>query len=205
MSLRDTPSFNSNIASSNEISICTSQNDFIEADWIFAYGSLIWNPEVDFETAELGKVFGKHRNFCIQSTMYRGTPECPGVVLGLDKGGSCVGMAFKLRSSTRKKSLELLYRREMPNKIYKPTLVNVHLQTTGLRIQALTFAANREHSSYMCLTDDQLIDRLNVCVGDRGPNKDYALNTWQALKDKGVRDARLEKIATRLLRLNSCV
>jgi glutathione-specific gamma-glutamylcyclotransferase len=203
MSLRDTSSFSTGVASSNDLGIGISHDDFIEADWIFAYGSLIWNPEVDFEIAELGKVFGKHRNFCIQSTMYRGTPECPGVVLGLDQGGSCIGMAFKLRRSTRKRSLELLYRREMPNRIYKPTLVNVHLQTTGLRIKALTFAANREHSAYMCLTDDQLIDRLSMCVGDRGPNKDYALNTWQALKDKGVKDARLERIATKLMQLNN--
>jgi glutathione-specific gamma-glutamylcyclotransferase len=205
MSLRDTSSSNSSVASSNETGSCILQNEFIEADWIFAYGSLIWNPEIDFELAELGKVYGKHRNFCIQSTMYRGTPECPGVVLGLDQGGSCVGMAFKLRPSTRKKSIDLLYRREMPNRIYKPTLVYVHLQTSGLKIKALTFAANREHAAYMCLTDDQLIDRLSVCVGDRGPNKDYALNTWQALKDKGVKDARLETIATRLLRLNGGV
>jgi glutathione-specific gamma-glutamylcyclotransferase len=192
MMLRETLPFNVDVALSNEVRSIAPQNDFMEADWIFAYGSLIWNPEIDFEVSELGKVFGKHRNFCIQSTMYRGTPERPGVVLGLDHGGSCVGMAFKLRPSSRAKSLELLYRREMPNNIYRPTLVNVYLQTAGLRVKALTFAANREHSAYMRLTDDQLIERLSVCVGDKGPNKDYALNG-------------LERIATQLLQSKRCV
>jgi cation transport protein ChaC len=85
------------------------------ADWVFGYGSLIWNPEVDFNRSELGRVHGYHRAFCIRSTRYRGTPEQPGVVLGLERGGSCVGVAYQLRHETRRHSIERLYEREMLN------------------------------------------------------------------------------------------
>jgi glutathione-specific gamma-glutamylcyclotransferase len=201
MSLKDHSTFAPAIDAENSSLL----DDYVCADWVFAYGSLIWNPEIDFESAHLGKVFGHHRNFCVQSTKYRGTPASPGVVLGLDQGGSCVGMAFKLRTSTKADSLDKLYRREMLNKIYTPTLVNVHLQGTDNKVKALTFAANRQHTAYMCLTDEQLIGRLTICAGDRGANKDYALNTWLALKEHGVKDERLEKIAQKLMRLDARV
>jgi glutathione-specific gamma-glutamylcyclotransferase len=179
-------------------------DEYIWADWVFAYGSLIWNPEVDFESAHIGKVYGRHRNFCVRSTKYRGTPAAPGVVLGLDTGGSCVGVAYELKQATKTQSIKKLYQREMLNRIYIPTLVNVYLGSNRL-VRALTFAANRRNDAYLSMTEDQLFNRLNVCVGDRGANKDYALNTWQALKAHGVHDERLEKIATRLMRSNCSV
>jgi glutathione-specific gamma-glutamylcyclotransferase len=173
------------------------EDEPILADWVFGYGSLIWNPEVDFESSHIGKVYGRHRNFCVRSTKYRGTSASPGVVLGLDTGGSCIGVAYELRQATKIQSIEKLYKREMLNRIYIPTLVNVHLKNRQL-VRALTFVANRRNDSYVCLTEDQLFNRLNVCVGDRGANRDYALNTWEALKAHGVHDERLEKIAARL-------
>ena len=80
----------------------------------------------------------------------------------------------------------------------------MHLGNNQL-VRALTFVANRSHDAYLSISDDQLFNRLNVCVGDRGANKDYALNTWRALKAHGVRDERLEKIATRLIQSNCSV
>jgi glutathione-specific gamma-glutamylcyclotransferase len=180
------------------------EDEYIWADWVFAYGSLIWNPEVNFESAHIGKVYGRHRNFCVRSTKYRGTPASPGVVLGLDSGGSCVGIAYELKQVSKIQSIKKLYQREMLNRIYIPTLVNVHLGNNRL-VSALTFVANRRNDAYLSITEDQLFNRLNVCVGDRGANKDYALNTWQALKAHGVHDERLEKIATRLMRSNCSV
>jgi glutathione-specific gamma-glutamylcyclotransferase len=187
---------------SNNETIDFCEDEYIWADWIFAYGSLIWNPEVDFESSRVGKVYGRHRNFCVRSTQYRGTPALPGVVLGLDTGGSCVGVAYELSQATKTQSIKKLYKREMLNRIYTPTLVNVHLGNNQL-IKALTFVANRSNDAYLSMTEDQLFNRLNVCVGDRGANKDYALNTWAALKAHGVHDERLEKIATRLIQ-SSC-
>ncbi len=187
--------------SSKEEIVDFGDDEYIWADWVFAYGSLIWNPEVDFDSSHIGKVYGRHRTFCVRSTKYRGTPTSPGVVLGLDTGGSCIGVAYQLSQATKTQSIKKLYQREMLNRIYIPTLVNVHLGAKQL-VRALTFVANRRNDAYLSMTEDQLFNRLNVCVGDRGANKDYALNTWHALKAHGVRDERLEKIATRLIQSN---
>ena len=121
--------------------------DVVLADWVFGYGSLIWDPEVDFEEESLARVHGYHRAFCIRSTLYRGTPERPGVVLGLDRGGSCVGVAYRLRHATRRESITRLYDREMRNRIYQPTLVSVTL-CSGRQVRALTFVADRSHEGY---------------------------------------------------------
>jgi glutathione-specific gamma-glutamylcyclotransferase len=196
------------LSSNSNQPVVIPKDEYIWAEWVFAYGSLIWNPEIEFESAHLGKVFGKHRSFCVQSTMYRGTPSEPGVVLGLDHGGSCIGIAYKLTPESKTHSIEKLYAREMPLRIYIPTLVNVHLQGSNEPearvVKALTFVANRCHQAYLSMSDEQLLGRLRHCVGDRGANKDYALNTWEALKARGVHDHRLDKIASQLLALE-CV
>jgi glutathione-specific gamma-glutamylcyclotransferase len=177
---------------------------YLTADWVFAYGSLIWNPEIDFEEAHVARVYGFHRNFCIQSTKYRGTPADPGVVLGLDQGGSCIGIVYKLIPSGKTQAIERLYEREMINRIYRPIVVDVHLTVDSAncsvkKVPALTFAANRAHDGYLELAEDQLIRRLKGCSGERGPNKEYAINTWLALQARGVSDSRLKRIAEQLL------
>jgi glutathione-specific gamma-glutamylcyclotransferase len=91
--------------------------NLVVADWVFAYGSLIWNPEISYERAVLGRVYGRHRNFCVRSTKYRGTPDSPGVVLGLDQGGSCLGVAYKFCEKDKLTSIEQLYKREMLNQV----------------------------------------------------------------------------------------
>ncbi len=178
------------------------EEEYLEEDWVFAYGSLIWNPEISYEKAIIGRVFGFHRDFCIRSTKYRGTPTDPGVVLGLDRGGSCVGVAYQLKPSNKRQSLEQLYRREMLNSIYRPTRVRVYLENQCddqiSEVTALTFVANRQSNAYLELEEEDLISRIAQCVGERGPNIDYALNTWQALKSRGVKDERLERLAEKL-------
>ncbi len=168
------------------------------SDWVFGYGSLIWNPEIEFERAEMARVHGFHRAFCIRSTRYRGTPEDPGVVLGLDRGGSCIGVAYRLHRATRKRAIEALYEREMLNHVYVPTLVGATLRS-GPQIRALTFVANRDNDAYQRLSETEILRRLSCCHGRRGPNKEYAINTWRALQERGVHDARLARIAHQLL------
>ncbi len=171
--------------------------ELLLADWVFGYGSLIWNPEIDFERADLGRVHGYHRAFCIDSRHYRGTPDDPGVVLGLDRGGSCIGMAFKLRHATRRQSIEQLYAREMPDHVYVPRRVAVTL-TTGRQVRALTFVANRRSETFRELHEDEILRRLSACCGQRGANRDYAINTWHALQEHGVHDARLGRLVRQL-------
>jgi cation transport protein ChaC len=168
------------------------------SDWVFGYGSLIWSPEFDFDRAELGRVHGYHRAFCIRSTVYRGTPQAPGVVLGLDRGGSCIGVAYRLRHATRRRAIEGLYAREMPNRVYVPVLAAVTL-ASGTQVRALAFAANRASDAYLRLAEPEILRRLADCHGQRGANRDYALNTWRALQERGVHDARLARLAHQLL------
>jgi cation transport protein ChaC len=166
-------------------------------DWVFGYGSLIWDPGFDFEEAGLGQVHGYHRAFCIRSTRYRGTPERPGVVLGLDRGGSCIGMAFRLRPATRHRAVDALFEREMTGGVYVARTLQVVLGQ-GRRVSALAFVANRSSLSYERLTDDEIVRRLSDCCGQRGRNREYALRTLHSLADHGVHCPHLGRIGHRL-------
>ena len=168
------------------------------AEWVFAYGSLIWSPEFDHDLAQPARLHGYHRAFCIGSVHYRGTPEAPGVVLGLDRGGSCAGVAFHLRGEGRRESLGRLHAREMLGGVYRPVVAAVTLRD-GRRVRALTFVADRASPDYLRLDDDETLRRLRNCTGSRGANRDYALETWRALGDHGIRDGGLARLCRALL------
>ena len=167
-------------------------------DWVFGYGSLIWNPEFDHDRAEPGRLHGYHRAFCIGSVHYRGTPEAPGVVLGLDRGGSCTGVAFHLRGERRRESLERLYARELLGGVYRPVVASVTLHDGGA-VRALAFIADRSSPDYLRLGEAETLRRLRACAGSRGANRDYALETWRALCEHGIRDARLARLCRALV------
>ncbi len=172
-----------------------------DVDWVFGYGSLIWNPEIEYEQAELARLHGWHRSFCVSSTLYRGTADEPGVVLGLDRGGSCVGVAYRLRFESREDALRQLHEREIPSwdaRVYRPLVAEVRLG--GERsVRALTFAADRERPTYARLSDEEILRRLQICRGARGANREYAINTLRALEAHGVHDVRLTRLVRRLL------
>lgn len=169
----------------------------LPAHWVFGYGSLIWHPDFDYAERHLVRVYGYHRAFCINSTRYRGTPEAPGVVLGLDRGGSCHGVAYRIEPGAEVEIVERLYQREMPNHVYTPRLLPVRLRD-GRSIEAITFVARRDHQSYMRLSHPEILRRLSSCRGRRGHNREYAINTWRALREWGIEDAGLAAIAREL-------
>ncbi len=127
----------------------------VDTDWVFGYGSLIWNPEIDYERAMLARAHGYHRAFCITSRHYRGTAEAPGVVLGLDRGGSCIGLAFRLHRDQRHRAIEHLYAREMLGDVYRPTLAAITL-ADGSQVRALTFVANRTSADWLSRDEEQV-------------------------------------------------
>lgn len=169
----------------------------IPANWVFGYGSLIWDPGFEYDERHKVVIHGYHRAFCIRSTRYRGTADNPGVVLGLDRGGSCHGVAYRLRDDQAPTVIERIYRREMMNQAYDPRLVPIRL-ADGRRIRALTFTARHAGSSYVKLDEAEVVRRLKHCAGARGPNCDYAINTMKALTEWGIKDSRLAAIVRQL-------
>ena len=162
--------------------------------WVFGYGSLMWNPGFDYVRAEPAMLRGYHRSFCVTSTRYRGTPERPGLVLGLDRGGCCRGIAFMVAEREVDTVLRELWAREMPRKVYSPRLVHVTLAKDH-RVPALTFVADRAHEAYTGRLElDAMARTIADCSGARGPNADYLFNTLRHLDTLGIRERRLDEL-----------
>jgi cation transport protein ChaC len=176
-------------------------------DWVFGYGSLIWNPGFEFRSAHLARLHGYHRQFCIRSARYRGTTQDPGIVLGLAQGGSCTGMVFELEPGGRKAALHALFEREMPGGFYVPRMLPVYpldpqaragVGTSARPRLALAFVANTRSPAFVRLPEAEILRRLKECAGERGPNSEYALRTHDSLRARGVRCSVLQGFVQRL-------
>jgi len=177
--------------------------------YVFGYGSLIWKPGFSFLSAHPARLHGFHRRFCILSHRYRGTPEVPGLVLGLDRGGSCRGIVFRVAGSEAAAVLAYLEEREMSGGVYQRRLLPVRLldgpgsrsdgiQPAGTR-RAVTFVADPGSGAYCgALAPDAAAAAIGRGHGVMGPNRDYLLNTVAHLRALGVRDEGLDRIAALL-------
>jgi glutathione-specific gamma-glutamylcyclotransferase len=162
--------------------------------WIFGYGSLMWAPDFPHAERKSGRVHGYHRALCILSSRYRGTPEKPGLVMGLCRGGSCWGIAFRVRASQARDVLDTLWKREMLNNVYVPTFVSVTLQATQ-RVHALAFVADTTHRQFVRELDVAGRARLVAQgIGQRGRCMDYIRNTLEHMRELGVHDPHLARI-----------
>jgi cation transport protein ChaC len=171
--------------------------------WVFGYGSLMWSPCFAYRERRLARVHGYHRALCILSTRYRGTYRKPGLVMGLCRGGSCWGMAYRIPRSEVRRALARLWNREMPRRVYQPRLVPVTLPASR-RVQALAFIADPEHPSYVRELDLHGRARLVAQgIGKRGPCIDYIRNTLDHMHEVGVRDPHLERVLEAALSLRS--
>ena len=160
--------------------------------WIFAYGSLLWKPELDVAEARPAKIYGHHRSLCLWSTVNRGTPECPGLVLALDLGGSCQGLAYRIDGARVREQFLQLWKREMVRGSYRPTWIRAH--TPAGSIHALTFVMNRNLPTYAGrLSDAQVLDVLGRACGRCGTSAEYVCATIAALESHGFTDPRLAR------------
>jgi len=165
--------------------------------WIFAYGSLMWNPGLAFVAKRVGTIYGYHRSFCLWSRINRGTPERPGLVLTLERGGSCRGLAFRLTGSTSRDELLALWRREMSMGSYHPRWLEFHAGAD--RFPALAFIVNRACSGYAGkLPMEATVQAIATARGKFGSSAEYLFQTQAALESHGILDARVKRLADRV-------
>lgn len=165
--------------------------------WLFGYGSLIWNPGLPTVENVRSRVYGYHRGLYLWSRVNRGTPEQPGLVLALDRGGSCSGVAFRLATEGVMPHLEALWQREMPMGSYRPAWVPCTL-ADGRRVAALAFVMRRDVAAYTGkLTDETVRTVLGCASGRYGTTLDYVCRTVKALRESGIRDRALEQLLAR--------
>jgi cation transport protein ChaC len=162
--------------------------------WVFGYGSLMWSPGFSHADRAMGRAHGYHRALCILSNRYRGTSERPGLVVGLCRGGSCWGMAFRVSAPQVRRVAGALWRREMLNNVYIPTMVSVDIGRRR-RIRALAFVADTSHQQFVREMDLHQRARLVAQgIGQRGRCVDYIRNTLEHMAALGLRDPHLERV-----------
>jgi cation transport protein ChaC len=162
--------------------------------WVFGYGSLIWNPLMEYAQCCRARVRGYHRGFYIWSKINRGTPEIPGLVLALDSGGSCQGVAYRMHDDKLETELAILWRREMVAGTYRPKWVRADVE--GASVRAITFVVNRSKPGYAGRLEDwQIVEIACRAHGAYGSCADYLINTASSLEAAGIADARLSRLA----------
>jgi cation transport protein ChaC len=166
--------------------------------WVFGYGSLMWRPGFDFVERHLATVHGFHRSLCVYSHVHRGSPTQPGLVLGLDKGGSCRGIAFRVSAAMRDDTIAYLREREQVTSVYHEVQLRARLED-GRQCNAVAYVVDRAHHQYSGrLPQTEILRLVRQGVGQSGRNPDYVMNTHDHLKGLGIQDAQLAWIAHQL-------
>jgi glutathione-specific gamma-glutamylcyclotransferase len=168
--------------------------------WVFGYGSLMWRPGFDFAERVPARMIGLHRALCVYSFVHRGTPERPGLVLGLDRGGMCRGIAFRVAAAARDETIAYLRAREQVTTVYLETWRRIELEEPARRqVRALCFVVDRSHVQYAGrLTLAECVHHVRQGHGSSGANRDYVVETVQALEALGYRETELHLLAERL-------
>jgi len=166
--------------------------------WLFGYGSLIWNPAFHFTDRLIGSIYGHHRRFCLWAPWGRGCPERPGLVLGLERGGSCRGVAYHIAPAAVREELTIVWRREMAGGAYLPRWLEVH--TALGKVRALAFVINHEHERYAHdLPDERIAEVIATAGGYFGSCAEYLIKTVDHLAELGLHDRPLERLRARVL------
>jgi glutathione-specific gamma-glutamylcyclotransferase len=168
--------------------------------WVFAYGSLMWRPDFPFVERVEARLVGAHRALCVYSFVHRGTPERPGLVLGLDRGGACRGIAYRVPAAERKPTVAYLRAREQVTSVYRESMRPVWLKHSPQRqVSALCFMIDRGHAQYAGrLSLEQQLHHVRQGHGQSGANRDYVIATVAALEELGFRETELHLLAERL-------
>ena len=168
--------------------------------WVFAYGSLMWRPDFAYLDRRPARLIGAHRALCVYSFVHRGTPERPGLVLGLDRGGNCRGIAYRVAAEKRADTVDYLRAREQVTMVYREVMRSVWLDDDPQRrVSALCYLVDRGHEQYAGrLTLEQQLHYVRQGHGRSGNNRDYVLAAVKEIEAQGYRDAELHLLAERL-------
>jgi glutathione-specific gamma-glutamylcyclotransferase len=174
-----------------------AEHDPAQDLWVFGYGSLIWNPAFEFVEKQAALLHGWHRRFCLKMFMGRGTLETPGVMLALDHGGACRGVAFRIAAEMVREELGILWQREMYGGAYHARWVT--LQAGGKKFRAVAFVINKHHPRYLKeLSVEQTAALIATGCGTLGTCREYLENTVVHLRELGLADAGLARIVAAL-------
>jgi cation transport protein ChaC len=177
-------------------SVTTGKGDL----WVFGYGSLMWRPGFDFEERVPARLVGEHRALCVYSFVHRGTPEKPGLVLGLDRGGACRGIAFRVAEKNSADVVAYLRGREQVTSVYREVMRSVWLENDARqRVSALAYVVDRGHVQYAGRLS--LAEQHRHVIqghGQSGANRDYVTATVKAIEAEGFRDTQLHQLAMML-------
>jgi len=167
--------------------------------WVFGYGSLIWNPEMAVVEDQPASLAHYRREMCIKATVHRGSPEQPGLVLGIrnQPGGCCEGHAFRLEEAQLQASLHRLIERELVTDCYIPAWLPIDL-SDGRSISALTMVVNEGHPQVVQPSLDEKVEMIRHAIGGRGSSRQYLLNMARHLEENNIRDAEIETLVLRL-------
>ena len=163
----------------------------------------MWQPDFPHTEVIPARLFGWHRAMCILSHFYRGTVECPGLVLGLDQGGSCMGMAFRVAAAQWPAVKSQLDERELINNVYLPKFLTVRLKD-GRRVTAYAFVADRKHHQYWKGSRDQAIHLIAQGVGSRGRSREYLEKTLEHMLELGIADTALSALSYGVALADGC-
>jgi glutathione-specific gamma-glutamylcyclotransferase len=171
--------------------------------WVFGYGSLMWNPGFDFEERQIVVAQGFHRSLCIRSWVHRGTQQRPGLVLGLDRGGSCKGIGFRVTPASRDATIAYLRERELVTNVYLERSLSIRFRD-GRSRPALTYVADRGHRQYVRPSSvEEAAETVAGAVGKSGHNADYVAATVAHMKELGIRDQWMEAVDLRVADLRA--
>lgn len=175
----------------------SATNQSAPEHWVFAYGSLMWDPGFAVAECVQARVLGFARRFCMESVVYRGTVEQPGLVLALDEeeGGHCTGLALRVADPDWHDTITGLRDRELATDAYREDVLDLHL-ADGRHVSGVAYVMRREHEQYV--RDLSLADQAAMivrAVGERGPNRDYLFNTTRHLSQIGIADPELDDLA----------
>lgn len=173
--------------------------DHTELEWVFGYGSLMWNPGFAYIDKQPAQLTGYHRSFCIYSHHYRGTQERPGLVLGLDKGGICQGVSFRVARSEWQNVVSYLDERELIGYAYRAVAIDIKIEQSYTAVKSYTYVADPSHPTYAGdIGIERSADMIINALGVGGLNRDYLINLLQQLETHGYKEPALQSLLERV-------